>query len=139
MGDPVDPWGLVFHEGALYVASRFPNEVRAFDAMSGAPSAFVTSGSGGLIDPTSLAFGPDGNLYVTSTGDDAIRRYAGSNGAFLGVFVASGSGGLDVPFDLAFGSTALGAPFVPGVPPALLAAALAAGGVWILRRKQRAV
>lgn len=137
-GGPVDPWGLLFHDGALYVASRFPNEVRAFDATTGAYlSTFVTSGSGGLVDPTSLAFGPDGDLYVTSRGDDAIRRYAGSNGAFVEVFVAAGSGGLDAPFDLAFEPTTAAAPFVPGVAPLLLVAALAGAGAWTLRRAQR--
>jgi DNA-binding beta-propeller fold protein YncE len=117
-GGPVDPYGLAFHQGRLYVASFFPSEVKAFDAATGAfVSTFVPSGSGGLSGPTALAFGPGGDLFVTSRDDDAARRYDGATGAFVSVFVPSGSGGLDGPFDLAFRPSATPAP-VPSLSPA---------------------
>ncbi|MBZ0171112.1 MAG: DUF11 domain-containing protein [Phycisphaerales bacterium] len=75
-------------------------------AGTGAPVStgdFVTAGSGGLDLPTSMAFGADGNLYVAGFANDAVLRYDGSTGAFLGVFVTAGSGGLDEPTALAFG------------------------------------
>jgi hypothetical protein len=40
-----------------------------------------------------MTFGPDGNLYVTSS-NNSVLRYNGITGAFLGTFVTSGSGGL---------------------------------------------
>jgi len=44
---------------------------------------FVIAGTGGLFSPRSLAFGPDGHLYVSSaTGE--ILKYNGSTGAFIG-------------------------------------------------------
>jgi DNA-binding beta-propeller fold protein YncE len=48
-------------------------------------------------------FGPDGNLYVSSSSypDYAVLRYDGTTGAFIDVF-ASG-GGLDHPRGLVFG------------------------------------
>ncbi len=40
-------------------------------------SAFVSAGSGGLVSPRGITFGPDGKLYVASTDTDSIRRYDG--------------------------------------------------------------
>jgi streptogramin lyase len=51
--------------------------------------------------PTGLTFGPDGNLYVSSSGSNQVLRFDGSTGASMGVF-ASG-GGLRQPRGLVFG------------------------------------
>lgn len=74
---------------------------------------FVPAHSGNLGLPTSLTFGPDANLYVSSNaafdsgGPDAVLRYQGpsgaSPGAFMGVFVSPGSGGLESPTGILFG------------------------------------
>jgi len=125
-GGALDPWGLAIRNGELYVVSRFPSEVRLFDATTGTfLQTFVTSGSGGLTGPTALAFGPGGDLFVTSYDDDAIRRYDGVDGSFVEVFVASGNGGLDGPIDLEFipepGGSIL---FAAGVAELLALAAL---------------
>src|SRR5579859_316166 len=69
-----DPTGMVFGpDGAtdgkldLYVTDVFLNSVLRYDGTTGAfKGVFVTSGSGGLINPFGLVFGPDGNLYVAS-------------------------------------------------------------------------
>jgi DNA-binding beta-propeller fold protein YncE len=65
-------------------------------------SAFVAPGSGGLNQPKDLVFGPDGNVYVVSSGTNSVIRYTPS-GQLLGTFVAAGSGGLSNPKAIAFG------------------------------------
>lgn len=67
---------------------------------------FITPGSGGLLDPDTLVFGPDGNLYVSSGSDTdpsqaAILRYNGKTGEFIDVFATSAS--LFRPYGIAFG------------------------------------
>ena len=62
-------------------------------------AVFVSSGSGGLAQACDLAFGPDGNLYVAGYRTQAINRYDGTTGAFLGAFIS----GLNGPVSLSFG------------------------------------
>ncbi|MDA1266444.1 MAG: hypothetical protein O2816_15295, partial [Planctomycetota bacterium] len=62
---------------------------------------FVQPGDGGLEDPHEMAFGPDGDLYVTSFGNGRVKRYDGTTGAFLDNFVKL-SGGLQSPHAIDF-------------------------------------
>ena len=94
----------VGHAQELLLRNQSTDEVLAFNGTSGAfISAFVSAGSGGLDRPDDLAFGPDGNLYVTSTNTGQVLRYNGTTGSFIDVFVAAGSGGLDSPSNMVFG------------------------------------
>jgi hypothetical protein len=73
--------------------------------VSGVPGdAVFISSSGGLTNPSSIVFGPDGNAYVSSTASssNAVLRYNGTTGAFIDAFVPSGSGGLDGPIGMVF-------------------------------------
>jgi hypothetical protein len=65
-------------------------------------SAFVAAGSGGLSGPKDLVQGPDGDVYVASSGSNSVIRYT-SSGQLLGTFVAAASGGLSGPYGPAFG------------------------------------
>ncbi|WP_373536304.1 hypothetical protein [Microcoleus sp.] len=60
--------------------------------------------TGGLSRPYGLAFGPDGNFYVSSFLTDQILRYNGKTGQFIDVFAAGNqqSGGLNGPNGLLF-------------------------------------
>jgi len=95
---------LIFHEdGCLYVSSREgPEDVRKFDATTGEFLGVFASG-GGLTETQGMAFGPDGNLYVASSGSHEVIRYDGTTGAFIDVFVSSRSGGLGNTEDVGFG------------------------------------
>jgi streptogramin lyase len=86
----------------VLVGSNRTNSVLRFDECSGdLLGEFITPALGGLTRPGGLAVGPDGNLYVSSNGTDAVFRYDGRNGAFIDSF-ASG-GGLTKPSALVFG------------------------------------
>jgi DNA-binding beta-propeller fold protein YncE len=83
----------------LLVVSAFGDNLKRYDGTTGAFLGTFASG-GGLAQPYGLAFGPDGNLYVTSFASDDVKRYDGTTGAFIDTF-ASG-GGLDGPTILVF-------------------------------------
>ena len=89
----------------LLVSSGGLASVSRFDAVTGAPlGLFVAQGEGGLITPDGLAWGPDGNLYVSKEKGNAVLRYDGKTGAFIDTFVTAGSGGLNIAEDLKFGA-----------------------------------
>src|SRR5438552_2621003 len=88
------------HAGSvsLFVSSDDTNSVLAYDGVTGAFQRTFASG-GGLTEPEGIAFGPDGNFYVSSR-PAQVLRYNGKTGAFVGVF-ASGHG-LEDPAGIAF-------------------------------------
>ncbi len=64
----------------------------------------ATHGAGsGLVNPLAARVGPDGKLYVTSEGSNAILRFNANTGAFIDTFVAAGAGGLTQPSGLDWG------------------------------------
>ena len=99
----------------LYIASgtkkgsssilRFDGQTGSFiDVFVGDNANTNLDESGGLIRPYGLAYGPDGNFYVSSFLTDQILRYNGATGAFIDVF-AQGNGkkdGLNGPNGLLF-------------------------------------
>ena len=98
-----DPRGVVFgSDGNLYVSSHTTNSVLRYQgplaSSPGAPlpaagqseATFVAPSSGSLVTPNSLAFGPDGNLYVDGGQTAGILRYDGSTGAFMNTFAGGG-------------------------------------------------
>jgi hypothetical protein len=100
-------------DGNVYVTDLTQNIVFRYDGATGAPlpapgqsgAVFIPAGSGGLSQAGDVAFGPDGNVYVTSSNTTQILEYQGpagaSPGAFLKFFVSitNGSG----PNNLLFG------------------------------------
>jgi hypothetical protein len=96
--------------GHLLVGSFNTDSVLRYDETSGAfADSFVPSKSGGLRNPIGVVFGPDHNLYVTSDGQpdkinpghNAVLRYDGSTGDFLGAFADDKS--LTNPRSILFG------------------------------------
>ncbi len=100
-------------DGAIYVCSEINDRVLRFDGDSGAfLGAFILDDpatpadeTGGLIDPSGIAFGPDGLAYVASFALDSVLRYDARTGAYVDVFVPSGTGQLNGPdAGIAFGT-----------------------------------
>jgi DNA-binding beta-propeller fold protein YncE len=89
-----------------YVSDRGRKAVAIFNGATGAYiSDFVQPGTGGLLTPAGLAFGPDGNLYVADEGTyenvGAVRVFQGPGGASPGAHVQDILG-LDRPTSVAF-------------------------------------
>ena len=53
-------------------------------------------------NPTSVRFGPDGNLYVDSRRNSRVLRFDGATGEFIDTFVPQGTGGLNAPNSMLF-------------------------------------
>lgn len=85
------PYGVEFGpDDNLYVASNGTKQILKYDGRTGAfLGVFVTTTN----PPRFMVFGPDGNLYV---GENEVRRYNGTTGAFIDVFgAASGASWLE--------------------------------------------
>jgi hypothetical protein len=89
--------------GRVFVSSGGDDRVPEFNVFGTWVGDFVAAGAGGLDAPTGLTLGPDGHLYVCSSGTNSVLKYDGITGTFLGTFAAAGAGGLVAPFGLAFG------------------------------------
>lgn len=100
----IQPYMPTFDETSFYIASGGTNSVLRWDIKTKKfLGAFVKPGSGGLVHPIGMEFGPDGNLYVASNGTNAVLRYNGKTGEFMDVFVPSGTGGIDNLYTVRFG------------------------------------
>lgn len=86
-------------DGNIYVSSEFPfgqensvGTVRVYDIDAGVLLDVLDAGVDAegvprLDAPRGLGFGPDGNLYTSSTGTGSVVRFDGATGDFIDVFV----------------------------------------------------
>ena len=91
-------------EADLLIANVGTNSILRYDEANNTLSTFSSGDHGALQVPYGMAYGPDGNLYVTSLGTGSILEYNGKTGAFLGTFVPHtvGSTTLQYPNAIAF-------------------------------------
>lgn len=73
----------------LFLCDHLKGTIKYFDGRTGKYIRDFATGNG-LNTASQMAFGPDGNLYV-SIGGNAVQRFDGKTGQFLGTF-ASGNG-----------------------------------------------
>lgn len=98
--------GLSRADAAILVGNTRGNNVVVFSDTGEFRGSFIAPGSGGLIDPDDLTFGPDGNLYVSSGSNSGgqILRFNGQTGAFIDVFATGTTANpLVRPYGNAFG------------------------------------
>ena len=97
------------------LVSSFPNHrVERYSVATGNPVDFI-DGGGALLNPLGAAIGPDGNLYVTSEGNNRILCVDSDTGQLISVVVQDDpgtlevdeSGGLDQPTGVLFGGDGL--------------------------------
>ncbi len=74
------PIHLVADGDTLYVGNRGNESVVKCDLKTGQVSSYIHPKSGGLNNPSGLALGNDGYLYVASRGSHQILRYRLSDG-----------------------------------------------------------
>ena len=87
---------IVFHDGYMFVASEYTNQVLQYDATNGAyVGAIVAAGSDGINGPNGMAMDSAGNLYVAGRNSNTIVKYD-TNGNPVWATPA-GSGGLNLP------------------------------------------
>lgn len=126
---PFEPQGLALEGNDLFFTNR--TEVGLIDlANNTVDYFFVDQNSGGLFGAIGLTVGEDGNLYVSSSETNSIKKYNGDTGDFLGDFVASGSGGLSNP-------TYVTTANVPVPEPSFVLGIVATGGLFVGSALQR--
>lgn len=96
-------------DGLVYVVAQSNQVLKVDPIVGGVVEAFVTDDprtpeneTGGLSWGHGLRFGPDGDLYVTSSLSNEVLRYNGKTGEFIEEFVPPNNG-LLFPVGLDFG------------------------------------
>ena len=99
-------------DGNLYVCNQKQEgpdpdnrlgEVLRFNGATGAfIDVFVPAESGSFY--AGIAFGPDGNLYVSNPSTHRILRFDGTTGAFIDVFISNATSPLTDPRGMIFGA-----------------------------------
>ena len=72
-------------QGQIVVGERLYHRIRRFDADGTDLGVFASGGD--MTYPTGLAFGANGNLFVSSAGNNTVVEYDGVSGDLVGVFV----------------------------------------------------
>ena len=67
----------------LFVSNYFDNEILRFDIESKQKIKFITPHDGKIDEPSSILFGPDSTLWVSSTGTDQLLQFDSATGIFL--------------------------------------------------------
>jgi streptogramin lyase len=100
------PFALLAIEGTaratdLYLTSPANAQIGRYSAVTGALEQVLVAPGDGLRLPLAMAFGPDGNLYV-SDGFKGVLRFDPLTGASRGVFAANETNNLTIAETLLF-------------------------------------
>ena len=70
-------------EKYLYVSNHFTNEISRFEIETKEASLFASPHDGQIDEPSSMYFGPESKLWVTSTGTNSLLQFDSNTGLFL--------------------------------------------------------
>jgi hypothetical protein len=87
--------------GELLVLDFSSGNVLRYDRTTGSFLGTFAGIGSPVTSPYSMAFGPGGDLYVSSS-NNAVYRFDGTTGSYVGVFVSPGAGGLNGPRGMDF-------------------------------------
>jgi sugar lactone lactonase YvrE len=86
------PEGLTIDAGGIaYVTSTGTNQIQEYNTATGAYLGALSNSA--FSTPKDVKFGPDGLLYVLSSGNNRILRFT-PGGSYVDDFVPAGSGGM---------------------------------------------
>ena len=129
VSSPIDPNGLAISDNFLFYTDS--SAVGRYDLINREiDELFVDIDSGGLNEAVDVAIGANGNLFVSSSGNNSVKQYDGQTGDFLGDFIVSGSGGLSSPTYLITAN-------VPVPEPSSVLGIVAMGGLFVGSALQR--
>ena len=95
------PIAVAVHSGGdVGFAEQGTNRISRYTSAGSLVWSVILTAPGSV--PYGVVFGPDGNLYVNSSGNNAVYKYDGASGGYLGQFVVPASGGLDGPRGMMF-------------------------------------
>lgn len=87
-------------DGFVYYYCITCKAVKKVDESLGEIVAILCKGVDGPQNGRGMAWGPDGNIYLTSgVNQDSVKKYDGVTGDFIGVFA---TGGMNEPWDVEF-------------------------------------
>ena len=113
-----EPWGIaVAADGSVYVADTWNHRIQKFDAQGRYLTSWGTLAQVSVGDPAGyslfygprgIAIGPDGEIYVTDTGNKRVQVFD-ADGAFLREFGGGGTwaGQMDEPVGIVIDETGL--------------------------------
>jgi DNA-binding beta-propeller fold protein YncE len=101
-GDLDDARGLaIAPNGDVYVADFFDSEILHFNSAGAFVGVFASGAA--IQTPFDLSFGPNGNLYVGSSGNDAVIELDAATGTSLGAFTSGNPTPIGGPHYMVFG------------------------------------
>lgn len=88
--------------GNIYVTNAGSGTVTQYNAAGDFLGVFITTGAGGLGEPSCITIGPEGDLYICSMDTNQILKFDGESGAFIEVFADSSNSQIEQPVSLVF-------------------------------------
>lgn len=78
----------LFSQYEVFISDRGNSGVKRYDIDGSIIDEFILAGAGGLLYTEDILFHPDGTILVTGIGNNAVKRFDGTTGIYLGEFTS---------------------------------------------------